>query len=121
MRRSEHTTILLGGMVDKLLALDEAQFDKLLDVENLVVVADFTASWCGPCRLVAPLMEQLAEEYWKRAAVAKIDIDASTPVAKRYEIKSIPAVLVLKGGEVVEKVTGAKPYDSYKELVDKHL
>lgn len=107
--------------MDKLLALDEAQFDKLLAVEGLVVVADFTATWCGPCRLVAPLMEQLAEEYWKRAAVAKIDVDVSKAVAKRYEIKSIPAVLVLKGGEVVETVVGAKPYDFYKELVDKHL
>ena len=107
--------------MDKLLKLDEAQFDKLLAVDGWVVVADFTAAWCGPCRLVAPLMEQLAEEYWKRAAVAKIDVDSNKAVAKRYEIKSIPAVLVLKGGEVVETVVGAKSYDFYKELVDKHL
>lgn len=107
--------------MDKLLALNEEQFDKLLTVEGLVVVADFTAAWCGPCRLVAPLMEKLAEDYWKRAAVAKIDVDSNKAVAQRYSIKSIPAVLILKGGEVVETVVGAKPYDSYKELVDKHL
>jgi len=86
-----------------------------------VVVADFTAKWCGPCRLVAPLMEQLAEEYWQRAAVAKVDVDLSKPIAKRYEIRSIPAVLVLKGGEVVEKAVGKQSYDFYKELIDKHL
>ena len=107
--------------MDKLLELDEAQFDKLLAVDGLVVVADFTAAWCGPCRLVAPLMEQLAEEYWKRAAVAKVDVDANKAIAQRYEIRSIPAVLILKGGEVVETVVGAKSYDVYKELVDKHL
>ena len=107
--------------MSKLLELDEAQFDKLLAVEGLVVVADFTAAWCGPCRLVAPVMEQLAEDYWKRAAVAKIDVDASKPVAQRYGVRSIPAVIILKGGEEVERVAGAKSYDFYKELVDKHL
>ena len=105
----------------KTLELNETQFDKLLAVEGLVVVADFTATWCGPCRLVAPLMDQLAEEYWKRAAVAKVDIDVSKPVAQRYDIRSIPAVLILKGGEVVERVVGAKSYEFYQELIDKHL
>lgn len=107
--------------MDKLLALDEAQFDKLIAAEGLVVVADFTATWCGPCRLVAPLMEQLAEEYWKRAAVTKVDVDTNKAIAKRYEVRSIPAVLIFKGGEVVETIVGAKSYDVYKELVDKHL
>ncbi|MEM9216828.1 MAG: thioredoxin [Cyanobacteria bacterium P01_F01_bin.150] len=107
--------------MDKVLALGETQLDKLLKVEGLVIALDFTATWCGPCKVVAPVMQQLAEDYWKRAAVAKVDVDESKDVAKRYGIRSIPAVLIIKEGEVVERVVGAKSYEFYKDLVDKHL
>ncbi|MEM8641691.1 MAG: thioredoxin domain-containing protein, partial [Cyanobacteria bacterium P01_G01_bin.54] len=67
------------------------------------------------------IMERLAEEYWKRAAVAKVDVEINQAIAKRYEIRSIPAVLILKGGEVVERAMGKQSYEFYKELIDKHL
>ena len=87
---------------------DEATLDNLITSEPLVVV-DCTASWCGPCKLVAPLMDQLADEYDERVSVVKLDIDDNKAVAKRFGIKSIPAVLFFKQGEQVDTVIGAKP------------
>lgn len=95
-------------------------FEVLVAVNDLAVV-DFTASWCGPCKLVAPLMEQLADEYGERAAIAKVDIDANKDLAKQYAVKSIPAVLIFKGGDLVETFVGVKPYEEFSKAVDKHL
>ncbi|MEM1251603.1 MAG: thioredoxin [Cyanobacteria bacterium P01_H01_bin.21] len=99
---------------------DEAALDTLLTGDPLVVI-DFTASWCGPCKLVAPLMDQLSEQYGGQVTVAKLDIDANKPIAKRFSIKSIPAVLFFKGGEHVDTVIGAKPYGEFVATLDKHL
>lgn len=99
---------------------DEAEFDNLLSTEALLVV-DCTASWCGPCKLVAPLMDQLADDYTDRAKVFKLDLDANKSVAKRFEIRSIPAVMLFKQGELMETVVGVKPYEEFSNLVAKHL
>lgn len=99
---------------------DEAALDNLLKSQS-VVVMDCTASWCGPCKLVAPLMDQLAEEYSDQVAVVKLDIDNNKSVAKRFGIKSIPAVLFFKQGEQVDTVIGAKPYDEFSATLAKHL
>jgi thioredoxin 1 len=99
---------------------DETEFDSLLTNEPLLVV-DCTASWCGPCKLVAPLMDRLADEYRDRAKVFKLDLDANKAVAKRFGIKSIPAVMFFKQGELIETVVGAKPYEEFRAAVDRHL
>ncbi|MFG6094010.1 thioredoxin [Leptothoe sp. ISB3NOV94-8A] len=99
---------------------DEAALDNLITSKPLVVI-DFTASWCGPCKLVGPLMDQLAEEYGEKITVAKLDIDANKPVAKRFGIKSIPAVLFFKQGEQIDTVIGAKPYSEFSATLEKHL
>ena len=99
---------------------DKAEFDGLLDSESLMVV-DCTATWCGPCKLVAPLMDQLSDEYGDRAKIFKLDLDANKELAKQYGIRSIPAVMFIKQGEVVETIVGAKKYDAYSEALDKHL
>jgi thioredoxin 1 len=96
---------------------DEAEFDSLLSNESVVVV-DCTASWCGPCKLVAPLMDQLADEYGDRAKVFKLDLDHHKAIAKRFSIRSIPAVMFFKQGELTETVVGAKPYETFKETLD---
>ncbi len=95
----------------------ESDFETLLKSENLLVV-DFTATWCGPCRLVAPLMEQLSEEYKERIKVIKIDVDKDKPLAKKYEIRTIPAVLFFKNGELVETIKGVSPYEEFKDAVE---
>jgi thioredoxin 1 len=99
---------------------DEAELDALLAAEPLFVV-DCTATWCGPCKLVAPLMDELAEDYADRAKVFKLDVDVNKPIAKRFEVKSIPAVMIFKQGELVEKVVGAKAYAEYTATLEKFL
>jgi thioredoxin 1 len=99
---------------------DEAELDALLAAEPLLVV-DCTATWCGPCKLVAPMMDELAEDYADRAKVYKLDVDVNKPIAKRFEVKSIPAVMIFKQGELVEKVVGAKPYADYIATLEKFL
>jgi thioredoxin 1 len=95
-------------------------FDTLLKEESLLVV-DCTAAWCGPCKMVAPLMDRLAEDFVDRAKVFKLDLDVHQTVAKRFGIRSIPAVMVFKDGELMETLVGVKPYQEFKEAVEKHL
>jgi thioredoxin 1 len=99
---------------------DEAEFDALLAASDVLVV-DCTASWCGPCRLVAPLIDRLAEEYVDRAQIFKLDVDANKPIAKRFGLKSIPAVIFFKAGEKVEMVVGVKPYEDFSLALTKLL
>ncbi|MBE9213336.1 thioredoxin [Plectonema cf. radiosum LEGE 06105] len=98
----------------------ETEFETLLKSENILVV-DFTATWCGPCRVVAPLIQQLAQEYPEDIKVVKIDVDQDKPLAKKYEVRSIPAVLIFKNGELVENLVGAKPYEEFSDAVKKNL
>ena len=86
-----------------------------------MVVVDCTASWWGPCKLVAPLMDQLAEEFEGKATVTKLDLDSNKPVAKRFGIKSIPAVMVFKNGELMDTMVGVKPYSTFSETVTSYL
>ncbi|MEA5596280.1 thioredoxin [Rivularia sp. UHCC 0363] len=97
----------------------ETEFDTLLKSENILVV-DFSASWCGPCRVVAPLIEKLAQEY-QDIKVVKIDVDQDKPLAKKYEVRSIPAVLIFKNGELAENIVGVKPYEEFSDAVKKNL
>lgn len=99
---------------------DEAEFNTLLENEPLLVV-DCTATWCGPCKLVSPLIDRLAEEYSDRAKVFKLDLDTNKPVAKRFGIRSIPAVMIFKQGELAETVIGAKPYEEFSDALDKYV
>jgi thioredoxin 1 len=99
---------------------NETEFDALLGAETLLVV-DCTAAWCGPCKLVAPLMDRLADEYGDRAQVFKLDLDANQAVAKRYGIRSIPAVMFFTQGEVAETLVGVKKFEEYTTTLDKYL
>jgi thioredoxin 1 len=98
----------------------EAEFDELLSTETVFVV-DCTATWCGPCKLIAPLIDQLSDEYADRVKVFKLDLDANQEVAKRYGIRSIPAVIFFIHGEVAETLVGAKKYEEYSATLDKYL
>lgn len=99
---------------------DEAELNGLLAAEPLLVV-DCTATWCGPCKLVAPLMDQLAEDYSDRAKVFKLDLDSNKALASRFAIKSIPAVMFFKQGELMETVVGAKPYEEFTIALERYL
>jgi thioredoxin 1 len=97
---------------------DETEFDSLLKSESLLVV-DCTATWCGPCKLVAPLIDRLADDY--RDRVFKLDLDSNKPVAKRFGIRSIPAVMVFKQGKLIETLVGVKPYEEFTAAVERQL
>ncbi|MEM7795042.1 MAG: nucleoside monophosphate kinase [Cyanobacteria bacterium P01_C01_bin.118] len=99
---------------------DESELDSLLQKEPLLVV-DCMASWCGSCKLVTPLIDQLAETYKERVNVMKIDFDANKQVPKRFGLTGMPAVMFFKGGELVETLTGVKPYQAYSAALTRCL
>ncbi|WP_434686400.1 thioredoxin [Pseudanabaena minima] len=99
---------------------DQTEFETLRAKTSLLVV-DCTATWCGPCKVIAPLIDQLAANYSDRAQVMKLDIDGNKPLAKEFGLKSIPAVLFFKDGELVETMIGVKTYEEFSKTLDKHL
>ncbi|MEH2457662.1 thioredoxin [Nostoc sp.] len=102
--------------------VQESEFDSVLTVsEEKVVVVDFTATWCGPCRLISPLMDQLAQEYKGRVKVIKVDVDSNKPIFKKFSLRSIPAVLIFKDGVLAETIVGVSPYEQFSVAVEKLL
>lgn len=103
------------------LELNEANFDeKVLQSDKLVMV-DFWAAWCGPCKMVGPVVDQLATEYEGKAVIGKVDVDNNQDIAAKYGIRSIPTIIFLKNGEVVDKSVGAVPKASLAEKLDANL
>jgi thioredoxin 1 len=94
--------------------------DEVLNSEQPVLV-DFWAEWCGPCRMVSPIVEELAEEYDGKAKFAKVDVDENADISMEYNIRSIPSLLFFKDGEVVDQVVGAVPKSQLKKKLDKQL
>ncbi|EDX86663.1 Thioredoxin domain protein [Synechococcus sp. PCC 7335] len=99
---------------------DEVALDRLIEKESLLVV-DCIASWCGPCKLVSPLIDQLAEEYGDQATVVKLDFDSNRQVAKRFGLKGMPSVMFFQKGQLVETLRGVKPYKVYSDTMCQFL
>ena len=85
------------------------------------VLVDFWADWCGPCKMIAPYVEEMATEYDGKLKVGKLDVDANPAVSMQYGIRSIPTLLVFKGGKVVEQIVGAMPKRNLVEKVSRHM
>ena len=90
-------------------------------VSDGVVMVDFWAPWCGPCRMVAPVLEKLQEEMGEKASIVKLNVDENPDIARQYGISSIPTMIVFKNGNHVDTVIGASTSDKYKSLLEKHL
>ena len=99
----------------------DATFDEVVLKSDKPVMVDFWAAWCGPCRMVAPIMDQLTSEYDGKAVIGKVDVDANQEFASKYGVRNIPTVLVFKNGEVVEKQVGVAPKATYAQKIDAHL
>ena len=103
------------------LEFTDSNFEEKVLNSGHVTVVDFWAQWCGPCRAIAPIIEELADEYAGTALVGKVDVDANQELAMQYSIRSIPTILILKDGEVVEKHVGAITKPALQSKIDKHL
>jgi thioredoxin 1 len=101
--------------------VSDASFDVDILKSSVPVLVDFWAPWCGPCRSVAPIVDDLADQYAGKLKVAKINVDESTEVATRYQITSIPTFILFKNGEVADRALGALPRSEFVKLIDRHL
>ena len=108
-------------MSEDILNVTDDTFEEEVLKAELPVLVDFWAVWCGPCQMVAPTVEYLAQNYKDKLRVAKMNVDDNMNVPAKYGIMSIPALLLFKGGEVVETVIGALPQDKIVDMVTKHL
>lgn len=99
---------------------DSSFTSEIEQVDGLVLV-DFWAAWCGPCQVVAPILDQLATEYQGRAKVAKVDVDANQRTAVRFNVRSIPSILFFKNGQHVDTVVGAVPKTTLEGKIRQHL
>ena len=99
----------------------DANFEEEVIDSELPVLVDFWAVWCGPCRMVAPFVEQIAQEYSGQLKVAKLNVDENQGIPAKYGIMSIPTLLLFKGGELKETIVGALPKDKIVDAVSKHL
>jgi thioredoxin 1 len=101
--------------------VNDLNFDSEVVSSEVPVLVDFTATWCGPCRQIAPLVDQLADEFVGRAKVVKLDIDESPGTARRFQIRGVPTILVFKGGEVVGQQVGMAPKTRLSQLIQQAL
>lgn len=105
----------------KTVTVTDGNFSAEIEQHNGVSLVDFWAAWCGPCRIVAPVIEQLAGEYQGKLKVGKLDVDANQQTAMRFNIRSIPSILIFKDGELVDTVVGAVPKPFLEKKIQEHI
>ena len=101
--------------------MTDASFDEVVLKSDKPVLVDFWATWCGPCRMLGPVIEELATEYEGRVVVGKVDVDNNQEFAAKYGVRNIPTVLVFKDGEVVGRQVGVAPKKTYTDALDSLL
>jgi thioredoxin 1 len=103
------------------LVFTEENFESEALKSDKLVMVDFWAEWCGPCRMVGPLVEELSKEYDGKAVVGKVNVDLHGGIAAQFGVRNIPTIVFLKNGELVDKVVGAVPKDQLAEKLDTHI
>ena len=99
----------------------DASFESDVLKASAPVVVDFWAEWCGPCKRLGPTVDALAAEYTGKVTIGKLNVDDNQNTAIKYNVRGIPALLLFKGGQLVDQVVGAQPKDEIKKVIDRHL
>lgn len=105
----------------EIIHLTDANFDKEVEQSSLPTLTDFWAAWCGPCKMIAPILEQLAQEYDGKMKVTKLDVDQNPTLATRFGVMSIPTLILFKNGQPVERIVGYMPKEKLVERLKPHL
>jgi thioredoxin 1 len=107
--------------MSNIIAVNDASFEEEVEKSDGLTIVDFWATWCGPCRMIAPILDQLAVEYEGKVKVAKVDVDANIKTGSRFNVRSIPMLLFFKGGKVVDQIIGAVPKAHIESKLQKHV
>lgn len=106
---------------NKIINLNNDNFNEEVLESDIPVLVDFWAAWCGPCRMIAPILEQLADEYDEKVKIAKVNVDEQTELASQYGVMSIPTLFLFKDGEVVKQTIGVRPKGELESMLDEVL
>lgn len=102
-----------------IIEVKDSNFDE--QIQSSVKLVDFWATWCGPCKMIAPVLEDLAVDYEGKADILKLDVDQNQATAAKFEVMSIPTLIVFKDGQPVDKVVGFQPKENLAQVLDKHV
>jgi len=108
-------------MADGIVTLTSGTFDETVNAASTPVVVDFWAEWCGPCKMIGPVIDELSQEYAGKAIIGKVNVEEQGDLAVQFGVRNIPTILFIKNGEVVDKQVGAAPKAALVDMINKHI